>query len=39
MAQLTFRRLKGAKLLPAVYAGAQSIDGVQRRTNRQQIAA
>ena len=26
----TFRRLKGAELLLAVYAGAQYIDGVQR---------
>jgi transposase-like protein len=40
VAESTFRRLKGAELLPAVYAGAQYRDGEQRRTNpRQQLAA
>jgi putative transposase len=29
VAESTFRRLKGAELLPAVYAGAQYVDGVQ----------
>jgi putative transposase len=34
------RRLKGAELLPAVYAGAQYIDGMQRSTSKlQKIAA
>jgi hypothetical protein len=28
VAESTFRRLKGAELLPAVYAGAQYKDGV-----------
>jgi hypothetical protein len=35
----TFRRLKGADLLPAVYAGAQYVDGVQRSTTWQQKVA
>ena len=36
----TFRRLKGAELLPAVYAGAQYVDGVLQATRtRQKIAA
>src|SRR5215207_997872 len=40
VAESTFRRLKGAELLPAVYAGAQYIDGVQRARNiEQKIAA
>jgi transposase-like protein len=30
VAESTFRRLKGAELLPAVYAGAQYSDGVPR---------
>ena len=30
VAESTFRRLKGAELLPAVYAGAQYVDGVQQ---------
>ena len=30
VAESTFRRLKGAELLPAIYAGAQYVDGVQR---------
>jgi hypothetical protein len=29
VAESTFRRLKGAELLPAVYAGAQYVDGVR----------
>ena len=29
VAESTFRRLKGAELLPAVYAGVQYKDGVQ----------
>ena len=39
VAESTFRRLKGAELLPAVYAGAQYGDGVQRSANRPQLAA
>jgi transposase-like protein len=40
VAESTFRRLKGAELLPAVYAGTQYIDGRQRITStRQKIAA
>ena len=35
----TFRRLKGAELLPAVYAGVQYKDGVQRSVSRQQQMA
>jgi hypothetical protein len=35
----TFRRLRGAKLLPAVYAGVQYEEGVQRITSRQQNIA
>ena len=36
----TFRRLKAPELLPAVYAGAQYVDGVQnRRAARQEVAA
>jgi len=30
VAESTFRQLKGAELLPAIYAGAQYVDGVQR---------
>jgi putative transposase len=30
VAESTFRRLKGAELLPAVYAGAQYLNGVPR---------
>jgi putative transposase len=30
VAESTFRRLKGAELLPVVYAGVQYVDGVQR---------
>ena len=40
VAESTFRRLKGAELLPAVYAGAQYVDGVLQATRtRQKIAA
>jgi putative transposase len=40
VAESTFRRLKGAASLPAVYAGARYVDGVQRTTStRQKIAA
>ena len=35
----TFRRLKGAELLPAVYAGAQYVNGVLKIRAQQQIAA
>jgi hypothetical protein len=36
----TFRRLKGAELLPAVFAGVQYVDGVQRTMSaRQRLAA
>jgi putative transposase len=40
VAESTFRRLKGAEFLPAVYAGVQYVDGVPPSTSRQrQIAA
>ncbi len=40
VAESTFRQLKGAQLLPAVYAGAQYSDEVSRTTNTpQQMAA
>jgi transposase-like protein len=40
VAESTFRRLKGAELLPAVYAGTQYGDGVQwTMSTRQKIAA
>jgi transposase-like protein len=39
VAESTFRRLKGAELLPAVYAGAQYVDGVLKRRMQQQMAA
>jgi transposase-like protein len=39
VAESTFRRLKGAELLPAVYAGAQYVDGVQRTTGLQRKLA
>jgi len=40
VAESTFRKLKGAELLPAVYAGVQYRDGVKRRgTAQQQLAA
>jgi putative transposase len=39
VAESTFRRLKGAELLPAVYAGAQYVDGVQRTPSLRQKRA
>ncbi len=40
VAESTFRRCKGAELLPAVYAGAQYVDGVQQTARtRERIAA
>ena len=39
VAESSFRRLKGAELLPAVYAGVQYVDGVQPSTSRQQKMA
>ena len=40
VAESTFRRLKGAELLPAVYAGGQYVDGRPRSTStRPQLAA
>jgi putative transposase len=39
VAESTFRRLKGAELLPAVYAGAQWVDGAPRATSTQKMAA
>jgi transposase-like protein len=39
VAESTFRQLKGAELLPLVYAGLHYVDGVQRDTNRQQKVA
>jgi putative transposase len=39
VAESTFRRLIGAELLPAVYAGAQYVDGVRRSPSRQQQIA
>jgi putative transposase len=39
VAESTFRRLKGAELLPAVYAGAQYVDGVLKMRTQQKIAA
>ena len=39
VAESTFRRLKGAELLPAVYAGAQYVDGVPKMRTQQKIAA
>ena len=39
VAESTFRRLKGAELLPAVYAGAQYVDGVLQATRTQQKIA
>jgi hypothetical protein len=35
----TFRRLKGAELLFAVYAGAQNVDGVLKIRAQQKSAA
>jgi hypothetical protein len=40
VAESTFRRLKGAELLPAVYASVQYVDGVQRTVSaRPRLAA
>jgi putative transposase len=39
VAESTFRRLKGAELLPTVYAGAQYVDGVPRTLKPQQRLA
>jgi transposase-like protein len=39
VAESTFRRLKGTELLPAVYAGAQYVDGVLKMRTHQKIAA
>jgi putative transposase len=39
VAELTFRRLKGAELLPAVYAGTLYVDGVPRTLKTQQRLA
>jgi transposase-like protein len=39
VAESAFRRLKGAELLPAVYAGAQCIDGMKRTMSPQQRLA
>jgi transposase-like protein len=40
VAETTFRRLKGAELLPAVYAGEQYRDGMKRTpSSRQRLAA
>lgn len=39
VAESSFRRLKGAELLPAVYAGARYIDGVKQLTRTPQKLA
>jgi hypothetical protein len=39
VAESTFRRLKGAGLLLAVYAGAQYVDGELKIRTQQQMAA
>jgi putative transposase len=40
VAESTFRRLKGAELLPTVYAGMQSVDGGPRAASvPQKVAA
>ena len=39
VAESTFRKLKGAELLPAVYAGVQYRDGVRQRVSLQQKLA
>jgi len=39
VAESTFRRLKGAELLPEVYRGVQYRDGVKRRVTAQQKLA
>jgi hypothetical protein len=37
-AESTFRRLAGAELFPAVYAGAQDVDGVLKMRAQQKSA-
>jgi hypothetical protein len=39
VAESTFRRLKGAEVLPAVYAGVPYVDGVRRPQKAQQKMA
>jgi hypothetical protein len=39
VAESTFRRLKGAELLPAVYADVQYVDGMQRTMSPQRKMA
>jgi hypothetical protein len=39
VAESTFRRLRGAEVLPAVYTGAQYKDGVQRTPSAAQKVA
>ena len=39
VAESTFRRLKRVELLPAVYAGAQYVDGMLKMRTQQKIAA
>jgi transposase-like protein len=39
VAESSFRRLKGAELLPAVYAGTRYVDGVKQVTRTQQRMA
>ena len=39
VAASTFRRLKGIELLPAVYAGAQYVDGMKQTVSPQQRLA
>ncbi|MER3424240.1 MAG: IS256 family transposase, partial [Nitrospiraceae bacterium] len=40
VAEQTFRRLNAPRLLPAVYAGTQYVDGVRKnRVARQEVAA
>jgi transposase-like protein len=39
VAETSFRRLKGAELLPAVYAGARYVDGVRQSTHTPQRMA
>ena len=39
VAESTFRRLKGAELLPAVYAGVQWVNGVKKTASPPQRMA
>ncbi len=39
VAESTFRKLKGAEVLPAVYVGEQYVDGVKRTVSPQQRLA